>query len=141
MGYRRLKSWGFADHELPYGTYIYDSCRGQDPLYRLGMLFHFESKNIGKKLDRIKRFSRMNDRVSQHDMDFDWADESIHTSYGTKWLGKVLEARNEEATTDRLFEIKRECERLVERTVRTATAEEIEEIKQIATHIIAKAGG
>jgi hypothetical protein len=56
MGYERLKSWGFAEKELPLGTYIYDSCNGQDPIYRLGMLFYFESKNIGKKLDRIINF-------------------------------------------------------------------------------------
>lgn len=138
MGYERLTSWGFEDSELPLGTYIYDSCKGQDPLFRLGMLFHFESKNIGKKIERIKSFSRMNDRVSQHDMDFDWADETIHTGYGTKWIAKVLEHRHKQADTNNLFEVKKYCEGLVEQTVRTATEAEISEIKSVVRRMLNK---
>ncbi|MFY0544799.1 DUF455 family protein [Brevibacillus sp. H7] len=137
MGYERLKSWGFAEHELPLGTYIYDSCKGQDPIYRLGMLFYFESKNIGKKLDRVKNFESMNDRMSQHDMDFDWADETIHTSYGKKWLSAVLERRGK--NPDDYTEIKDVCEQITAKTVQTATPEEIAQIIDIANKIIAKA--
>ncbi|GED54081.1 DUF455 family protein [Brevibacillus borstelensis] len=136
MGYERLRSWGFEEAELPLGTYIYDSCKGQDPIYRLGMLFYFESKNIGKKLDRIKNFESMNDRTSQHDMDFDWADETIHTSYGKTWLSAALKKRGQDP--DDYTEIKEMCESIVKRTVETATAEEIEKITEIANRMIAK---
>lgn len=138
MGYERLKSWGFEDRELPLGTYIYDSCKGQEPIYRLGMLFYFESKNIGKKLDRVKSFESMNDRMSQHDMDFDWADETIHTSYGKTWLSAILKQRGEDP--DDYTEIKAVCEKIVGRTLETATQEEIKEITEIANAMFAKAG-
>jgi len=141
MGYERLKSWGFEDHELPLGTYIYDSCQGQDLLYRLGMLFHFESKNIGKKIERIKSFGQMNDRLSQHDMDFDWADETIHTSYGTKWLAKLLAHRKQETSASDFFDIKHVCEQLVDKQVQTATEAEVAAIKRIASHMLSKVSG
>ena len=32
MGYERLKTWGYQPQEIPLGSYIYDSARGQDPL-------------------------------------------------------------------------------------------------------------
>lgn len=137
MGYERLKSWGFAENELPLGTYIYDSCKGQDPIYRLGMLFYFESKNIGKKLDRVKNFESMNDRMSQHDMDFDWADETIHTSYGKTWLSAALKLRGQ--NPDDYTGIKDTCEQIVARTLQTVTAEEVAEIKEVAGSMIDKA--
>lgn len=136
MGYERLKSWGFTEKELPLGTYIYDSCAGQDPIYRLGMLFYFESKNIGKKLDRIKNFESMNDRTSQHDMDFDWADETIHTSYGKTWLSAALKKRGQDP--DDYTDIKQVCEDIVRRTVATATTDEKAQITAIANQLIAK---
>ncbi len=54
MGYERLKQWGFTAQEMPLGSYIYDSTAGQEPVYRLGMLFFLETKNIGKKQYRIR---------------------------------------------------------------------------------------
>jgi len=137
MGYRRLKSWGFEDEEIPLGNYIYESCKGCDPIYRLGMLFYFESKNIGKKIERIRSFERMNDRVSQHDMDFDWADETIHTSYGKKWLSKVLELRG--GSPDDYTETKTVCDTMVNQVVASVTADEAAEIQAIATGMIRKA--
>src|SRR5581483_3881390 len=78
MGYERLLAWGFDPAQLPLGTYIYDSASGQDPVYRLGMLYFFETKNIKHKLARAQRFHEYGDSLSEHDMDFDWADETIH---------------------------------------------------------------
>ncbi len=86
MGYERLMSWGLDPSEIPLGTYIYDSAAGQDPLYRLGMLFFFETKNIKKKPQRTRLFHEYSDAASEHDMDFDWADETIHAGYGKRWL-------------------------------------------------------
>lgn len=137
MGYNRLMSWGFEDGDLPLGTYIYDSCKGQDPIYRLGMLFYFESKNIGKKIDRIKNFEKMNDRMSQHDMDFDWADETIHTGYGKTWLSEAFKNRGH--NPDDYMKVKEVCEKLVADVLHTATEEEVEEIKQIAANMYEKA--
>jgi len=80
MGYERLRAWGFRPAELPLGDYIYASAAGQDPIYRLGMLFFFETKNIKHKPSRARLFAGYGDAVSQHDMEFDWADETMHTS-------------------------------------------------------------
>jgi uncharacterized ferritin-like protein (DUF455 family) len=137
MGYERLKQWGFEENELPLGTYIYESCKGKDPVYRLGMLFYFESKNIGKKPERVKSFAEFNDQVSQHDMDFDWADETIHTSYGKRWLSAILEKRG--LNPKDYQKIQNECDRLVENVVNSVTEDEVQQIKQITNNMIKKA--
>jgi len=80
----------------------------------------------------------MNDRMSQHDMDFDWADETIHTSYGKTWLSAILKQRGEDP--DDYTEIKAVCEKIVGRTLETVTQEEIKEITEIANAMFAKAG-
>ena len=80
MGYERLKAWGYDPAELPLGNYIYMAAYEEDPIYRLGSLYFFETKNIKRKPERIKSFSDFADDVSRHDMDFDCADETIHAS-------------------------------------------------------------
>ena len=53
MGQRRVASWGLDLAHVPLGRYIYDAVSdGGDPLYRIGMLGFFETKNIGKKKER-----------------------------------------------------------------------------------------
>ena len=137
MGYERLTSWGFRPEEIPLGTYIYDSARGQDPLYRLGMLSYFETKNIGKKKGRARAFGEYHDRVSQHDMDFDWADETIHAHYGTKWLGALRELDPDHVPTG--DEIRAHCDSLVAAEIRSATDEDRRDITQVAQAMIARA--
>lgn len=137
MGYERLKSWGYEPSELPLGTYIYDAAFNQDPVYRLGMLFFFETKNIKRKPERIKSFADYSDDVSRHDMDFDWADETIHASYGNRWLTKLLEVRGEEHPDP--HKIRERCGELVDAVIDSATDEEREQISAIATSIIARA--
>ena len=90
MGYERLLAWGLEPAEIPLGTYIYDSTAKQDPIFRLGMLYFFETKNIGHKRERAQLFHTYGDAVSEHDMDFDWADETMHASYGRRWLSQLL---------------------------------------------------
>jgi hypothetical protein len=136
MGYERLLSWGYEPSELPLGTYIYDSAYGEDPLYRLGMLFFFETKNIKKKPQRIKKFTDYADDVSRHDMDFDWADETRHAHFGNVWLTKLLELRGTDPDP-RI--VRARCSELVDRLVATATDEERREIRAIADAIVAKA--
>ena len=135
MGYDRLTQWGFMPHEIPLGTYIYDSARGQDPVYRLGMLFYFETKNISKKPQRTKAFGDYKDLLSQHDMDFDWADETIHASYGSHWLGEL----NKLGVGKEIDEIRVRCDEMVRAVTQTATESERQDIRRIAENMIAKA--
>ncbi len=137
MGYERLRQWGFEPSELPLGTYIYQAAFGQDPIYRLGMLFYFETKNIKRKPERIKSFKEYADNVSQHDMDFDWADETIHASYGNRWLTELLQRRKTENPDPNA--IRDRCEALVKAMVDQATDVERQEIRAIADAMIAKA--
>lgn len=137
MGYLRLTDWGYKPEELPLGSYIYDSAYGQDPIYRLGMLFFFETKNIKRKPERIKSFTEYADDVSRHDMDFDWADETIHASYGNRWLSELLKLRGEQNPDP--HKIRERCGELVDAMVAQATDDDRREIRAIAEAIIAKA--
>ena len=137
MGYQRLMAWGFKPQEIPLGTYIYDSASGQDPIYRLGMLYFFETKNIKHKLARTQCFHDCGDRLSEHDMDFDWADETIHASYGKHWLTELLAVRGEDPAAYQ--QVRERCGKLVAGYVATATPSEVADIKTVADAIIAKA--
>jgi len=138
MGYERLRAWGFALHEMPLGSYIYDSAAGQEPIIRLGMLHYFETKNIGNKVKRAEAFAQYQDRMSQHDMEFDWADETIHAAYGKRWHTAL-----HEKFPDRIPEmdgLHRRCDELVAIEIAAATDAERAEIRQVADAMIAKAG-
>jgi hypothetical protein len=137
MGFERLARWGFEPQEMPLGTYIYDSARGQPPIIRLGMLHYFETKNIGKKTERAAAFSSYQDSVSQHDMEFDWADETLHAHYGRRMLKRLRERYPDEVPE--VGEISAQCDRLVKELIATATAEERKEIRQVAEAMIRKA--
>ena len=121
----------------PLGSYLYESARDQDPIYRLGMLHYFEAKNIGKKTKRAAAFASYGDTASQHDMDFDWADEALHAAYGKRWLTALMEQRGLPAAA--FEQIKERCEALVAATVATATPEETADIRAVADHLIARA--
>jgi hypothetical protein len=137
MGYERLMAWGVDPAEIPLGTYIYESASKEDPIYLLGMLYFFETKNIRHKPARAKLFHEYGDSVSEHDMDFDWADETLHAGYGKRWLKELLAVRGEDpAAYDRIRE---RCAELISVYVGTATSKEISEIKTVASDLIAKA--
>lgn len=137
MGWTRLRDWGFADAELPLGTYIYDSARDQDPIFRIGMLFYFETKNIGKKPKRAEAFDSYGDAASRHDMEFDWADEGIHAGYGKRWLTALIEQRGLPPET--FDAVRRRCDELVVATVASATPDEVAETRRVADALIAHA--
>jgi uncharacterized ferritin-like protein (DUF455 family) len=137
MGYARLAAWGFEPQELPLGSYIYDSAKGQDPVIRLGMLHYFETKNIGKKTKRAQAFSSFEDKLSQHDMEFDWADETIHAHYGRRWLTELSKTQPGRVTT--IEELNQKCDQLVANEVRKATEADLEIILRIANNMIQKA--
>jgi hypothetical protein len=136
MGYERLMSWGFSKAEIPLGTYIYDAAKDTDPIHRLGMLFFFETKNIGKKSKRAEKFGQYQDAQSEHDMDFDWADETIHAHYGKMWLDKLLEVRGEAIEP---AVVRQRCEDLVDAIVAEATDAERREILTLAENILTNA--
>ena len=137
MGYQRLMSWSFKPAEIPLGTYIYESASGQDPIYRLGMLYFFETKNIRHKPARAQLFHDYGDAVSEHDMDFDWADETMHAGYGRHWLRELLVLRGQDSNGHE--QIRERCEKLVSDYVSTATPQEVAAIKEVAIALLAEA--
>jgi len=137
MGYERLMAWGLDPAEIPLGTYIYESASGEDPIYRLGMLYFFETKNIKHKPVRAQLFHAYGDAVSEHDMDFDWADETMHAGYGKHWLKELLAVRGEDPAA--YDQVRERCEKLVHDYVGTATALEVDDIKKVAAGLFAKA--
>lgn len=134
MGLTRLRDWGFSPRELPLGSYIYDSARGEDPIYRLGMLHFFETKNIGKKTKRAEAFGSYGDTESQHDMEFDWADEGMHAGYGKRWLVELVRARG--LPPQALDAIHDRCGELVAATVAGATGTEIADIRAVTARLL-----
>lgn len=137
MGYDRLRQWGFTEAEIPLGTYISDSAQGKSPIYLIGMLAYFETKNIGKKNQRAKAFAELNDHVSQHDMEFDWADETIHAHYGSKWIGALREAQPDSVPDFDTLRLR--CDEYVASTVASATDSERADILAVAESMLAKA--
>lgn len=138
MGQQRLADWGFAPEEIPLGSYIYKSANGEDPIYRLGMLYFFETKNIGRKPERTAAFKEIGDAASEHDMDFDWADETIHASYGNRWLRAIHEASPEKYPP--ADQIRKHCESCINKTIAAASPAEKQAITDRANAIIEKAG-
>jgi hypothetical protein len=137
MGADRLARWGFEPAQIPLGGYIYEACAGRDALYRLGMLGYFETKNIGRKRERARAFHEMGDMTSETDMEFDWADETLHAEYGRRWLRRLLEARG--ADPESWPAVLEECERLVQARVARATSDDLERIRTCADDLIASA--
>jgi uncharacterized ferritin-like protein (DUF455 family) len=137
MGKRRLDAWGLPAADTPLGGYIYEACAGEDPLYRLGMLGYFETKNIGRKRERAEAFQAMGDTTSASDMEFDWADETLHAEYGRRWLKELLERRGEDPES--WPQVLERCEQLVEARLTRATAEDRQAILARAEALLARA--
>jgi hypothetical protein len=137
MGKRRLEAWGLPADKIPLGGYIYEACAGQDPLYRLGMLGYFETKNIGRKRERAAAFHAMGDTTSETDMEFDWADETLHAEYGRRWLKDLLERRGEDP--DSWPAVLERCEQLVADRVARATDDDRTRITAAADALVARA--
>jgi len=137
MGKERLERWGFEPAQIPLGGYIYEACAGQDALYRLGMLGYFETKNIGRKRERAQAFHEMGDATSETDMEFDWADETLHAEYGRRWLRQLLEVRDEDPES--WPAVLERCERLVAERVARATPEDLDRIRAAADELVAAA--
>jgi hypothetical protein len=137
MGQNRLTAWGFDPAEVPLGSYIYESAKGAEPIYRLGMLYFFETKNIGRKPERTAVFKEIGDQASEHDMDFDWADETIHATYGNRWLRTLHELNPEKYPA--ADKIRNDCESLVKNIITSASEAEKSAIIDRADKMIRKA--
>ena len=129
MGYERLHNWGFKPSEIPLGSYINDSLKGQDPIYKLGMLYHFETKysNNSAKFNRAKK---------QHNIEFNEADNATHTRFGHCWL-TTLHNTQPNAIPD-IATIQSRCNALLEATVKSATETDQNNVYQIAAGMITK---
>jgi len=141
MGFERLIAWKLNPSAIPLGTYIYESATAAGtadiPINLLGMLFFFETKNIRHKPVRARLFHSYGDTLSEHDMDFDWADETLHASYGKRWLKELLSIRGEDSAA--YDEVRKNCETLVNNYVATATPKEITALKTAADQLLNKA--
>jgi hypothetical protein len=141
MGYERLVAWKLDLSEVPLGTYIYESATtasaDEVPINLLGMLFFFETKNIRHKPERARLFHSYGDSLSEHDMDFDWADETLHASYGKRWLKELLTIRGQNPAA--YEEVRKYCEKLVSDYVLSATPKEIADLKLAAERLLNKA--
>jgi Protein of unknown function (DUF455) len=138
MGKRRLETWGLPPAKTPLGGYIYEACAGQDPLDRLGMLGYFETKNIGRKKERARAFHELGDTLSETDMEFDWADETLHAEYGRRWLKALLADRGE--NPEGWPQVLDRCEQLVAGELAKATEADRVAIVACADELLALAG-
>ena len=136
MGYTRFTDWGFQKSEMPLGSYSYDLGEHLDPITRVGVIFYFETTYIHTKSDRTKSFAAFGDRTSSHDMDFDWADELIHTYYGKHWLEYFLEKEGKGRSPS---QIKEAALKAVEEIRARATPEDAAATERLYEETMAKA--
>src|SRR3954447_8795856 len=101
------------------------------------MLGCFETKNIGRKRERAASFHEMGDATSETDMEFDWADETLHAEYGRRWLRSLLEARGEDPES--WPAVLERCEQLVEARIARATPEDLDQIRACADALVESA--
>ncbi|MBZ0300629.1 MAG: DUF455 family protein [Anaerolineae bacterium] len=93
MGYRALEGWGWDVPELvPWGNALYNAMGPMPPIQRLALLYFYEEGLLraGTKQIELKILESAQDGGAAQDMDFDWADEAIHVSYGYTWLRHLL---------------------------------------------------
>ncbi len=93
MGYRAMRGWGWDVPALiPYGNANYNALAHLPPAQRLALLYYFEESLLrsGLKQTELKILESAGDDGSIQDMDYDWADEAIHVSFGFKWLRHLL---------------------------------------------------
>lgn len=93
MGWRALEGWGWDVPDLiPFAKGLYNALGSVPPAQRLALLYYYEEGLLrtGTKQIEIKILESAQDDGSTHDMDYDWADEAIHVSFGYTWLKHLL---------------------------------------------------
>lgn len=136
MGYTRLDEWGFKMSEMPLGSFSYDAGANADAITRLGIIFYFESTYIHTKSKRMHYFGEFGDRISSHDMDFDWADEQIHAHYGARWLKYFLEKSGD---SRKPIDFREQSEACVKAIRATATDKDKKEVMDTFEQTMARA--
>lgn len=137
MGFTRLGDWGFTPAEMPLGSFSYDAGAQTDAITRLGIIFYFESTYIHTKSKRMHYFGEFGDRISSHDMDFDWADEQIHAHYGTHWLKYFLEKAGDPRRPTDFRDQSEACIRAIRAS---ATAEDRQAVMDAFNYCMNRAG-
>ena len=118
MGYRALQGWGWDVPDLiPWGNALYNAMGPMPPIQRLALLYYYEDGLLraGVKQIELKILESAQDDGSAQDMDFDWADEAIHVSYGYTWLRHLLGDNN--AGKEELTRLTDEAREIVARFV------------------------
>ena len=136
MGYTRFLEWGFKKQEMPLGSFSYDAGAKVDAITRLGIIYYFETTYINTKSERTRTFAEFGDRTSSHDMDFDWADELIHTYYGKKWLDHFIAQGGLSLTP---LNVKAAAEAAITTIRQEVTGKERERIEELYTATMARA--
>ena len=93
MGWRALEGWGWDVPDLiPFAHGIYNALGEVPPIQRLALLYFYEEGLLrsGTKQIEIEILESAQDDGSIQDMDYDWADEAIHVSFGYTWLKHLL---------------------------------------------------
>lgn len=93
MGWRVLEGWGWNVPDLvPWANGLYNALGSVPPAQRLALLHYYEEGLLraGTKQIELRILESAQDDGSSQDMDYDWADEAIHVSYGYKWLKHLL---------------------------------------------------
>jgi hypothetical protein len=93
MGWRALEGWGWDVPDLiPWANGLYNALGNVPAQQRLALLYYYEEGLLraGTKQIEIKILESAQDDGSTHDMDYDWADEAIHVSFGYTWLKHLL---------------------------------------------------
>lgn len=118
MGFRALEGWGWDVPDLiPWGNALYNAMGPMPPIQRLALLYYYEDGLLraGTKQIEIKILESAQDDGSVQDMDFDWADEAIHVSYGYTWLRHLLGDTN--ASKEELTRLTDEARSIIARFV------------------------
>jgi broad specificity phosphatase PhoE len=101
------------------------------------MLGYFETKNIGRKKERARAFHELGDTRSEVDMEFDWADETLHAEYGRRWMKELLARRGEDPES--WPQILERCEQLVGQKLAEASDADREAIVTTANALLERA--
>ena len=114
MGYRAMQGWGWDVADLsPWAYSLYNAQAHVPATQRLALLHYYEQGLLqaGTKQVELKILESAGDEGSSQDMDYDWADEAIHVSYGYKWLRHLL--GDDEAGRDELTRLTDESRHLM----------------------------
>jgi len=96
MGERRLEAWGFKiGVDVPMIDDAYQCVAKESPIALLALLNAFERQAPPHRKRLKATLEGIGDPESAQDVDYDWADEAIHMSYGNRWLAHLVPDEDE----------------------------------------------